>query len=297
MARHLPPLTAIRVFEAAARQLNFTRAADELGMTQAAVSYQIKMLEERLGAPLFLRHHREVSLTELGEQLAPETSRAFDILRSAFEKAFAPTHETLTINTMHTFAAQWLAPRMGAFQLLHPGIALRLETTDRLVDFEREPVDIAIRSGHGDWPGLVSVRLFDVRFTPMMSPALADSVGGIRGPRDILKLPLIAPQDIWWQSFFERNQLPMEQLTACTFPSVLIQSLDAEAAMAGHGVALLIPELFEREIADGRLLQPLEHVSDGKAYWLVYPESRRNVPRIRRFREWMENQLGLAAGD
>jgi LysR family glycine cleavage system transcriptional activator len=117
MSDHLPPLSAIRVFEAAARLLSFTRAAAELGMTQAAVSYQIKVLEERVGAPLFLRRPREVALTEAGQRLAPEVSRAFDILREAFVELGEKEHGTLIVNTMHTFASQWLAPRLGIFQL------------------------------------------------------------------------------------------------------------------------------------------------------------------------------------
>src|SRR5690349_7067844 len=129
---NLPPLAAIRVFEAAARHLSFTRAAGELGMTQAAVSYQIMLLEERVGAPLFLRRPRELVLTETGQRLAPETNRAFDILRDAFED-LARDDGTLLVNTMHTFAAQWLAPRLGTFNLQHPQIAVRLETTTRVV--------------------------------------------------------------------------------------------------------------------------------------------------------------------
>src|SRR5688572_16078162 len=194
----LPPLAAIRVFEAAARHLSFTRAANELGMTQAAVSYQIKVLEERVGGPLFLRRPRDVVLTEAGQRLAPEVSRAFDVLRDAFGDLAEREQGTLIVNTMHTFAAQWLAPRLGTFQLLHPQMAVRLETTQRLVDFAQEEVDVVIRAGKGKWPGLVTHRLLDVRFTPMLSPKLAASVGGIREPADLLKLPLLDPTDIWW---------------------------------------------------------------------------------------------------
>ena len=145
--RQLPPLNALRAFEAVARSLSFTKAAAELGMTQAAVSYQIKLLEERLGAPLFLRHPRAVALTEAGQWLAPRTTEAFDILRDAYERFAEREQQTLTVNTMHTFAAQWLSPRLGRFQLRHPKIAVRMETTTRLVDFAREEVDVVIRSG------------------------------------------------------------------------------------------------------------------------------------------------------
>ena len=123
MTELLPPLAAIRVFESAARHLSFTRAATELGMTQAAVSYQIKLLEERLGAPLFLRQPRALKLTEAGQWLAPRTTEAFDLLREAYSRFSEREQATLIVNTMHTFAAQWLSPRLGKFQLQHPKIA------------------------------------------------------------------------------------------------------------------------------------------------------------------------------
>lgn len=298
MADQLPPLAAIRAFEAAARLLSFTRAADELGMTQAAVSYQIKLLEERIGAPLFLRRPREVALTEAGQRLAPRTRDAFDILRDAFGDFAEREQGTLTINTMHTFAAQWLAPRLGSFQLLHPRIAVRLETTTRLVDFAREEVDLVVRSGRGNWPGLVAFKLLDVRFTPMLSPKLAASVGGIHEPADILKLPLLDPKDPWWVSWLTENGLPVEVLEHQTSPSLNMQALDAGAAMAGLGVALLTPAYFRHELADGRLMQPFARVTDeGHGYWLAYPESRRNVPKIRIFRDWIVGEANLTQPD
>lgn len=288
MATPLPPLSAIRVFEATARHLSFTRAAEELGMTQAAVSYQIKLLEERLGAPLFLRRPRGIVLTEAGQRLAPRTSEAFDILRDAYGRFSEAEPATLIVNTMHTFASQWLAPRLGTFQLAHPEIAVRLETTSRVVDFAREEVDVVVRAGKGQWPGLVAHELLAVRFTPMLSPRLAASVGGIREPKDILKLTLVDPRDPWWISWFNANGLPLEALERQESPSLSMQALDAEVAMAGLGVALLTPAYYRRELAEGKLIQPFEQVLDeGNSYWLAYPESRRNVPKIRAFRDWI----------
>lgn len=285
----IPPLAAIRVFEAAARHLNFTKAANELGMTQAAVSYQIKVLEERVGAPLFLRRPKELALTEAGQRLAPEVSRAFDILRESFADLAEREQGTLIVNTMHTFAAQWLAPRLGTFQLLHPGMALRLETTQRLVDFAKEEVDVVIRSGKGKWPGLIAHRLLDVRFTPMLSPKLAETIGGVREPADILKLPLLDPKDTWWLDWLNEYGLPLDVLDKQQhLASLQVQALNASAAMAGAGVALLTPAYYRREIAEGLLLQPFEKVIDeGNAYWLAYPEGRRNVLKIKHFREWI----------
>ncbi len=288
MSDHLPPLSAIRVFEAAARHLSFTRAADELGMTQAAVSYQIKLLEERVGGPLFLRRPREVVLTEAGQRLAPRLREAFDILREAFTDLADQSEGTLTINTMHTFAANWLAPRLGSFNLAHPNIAVRLETTTRVVDFAREEVDVVVRAGKGIWPGLVSTKLFDVHFTPMISPELAKKVGGIHEPRDVLKVPLIDPRDEWWIIWFKAHDLPLEELGKQTSPSFNMMTLDAEAAMAGMGITLLMPEYFQRELEQGRLIMPFNRtITEDSGYWLAYPEARRNVPKIRAFRDWI----------
>ncbi|WP_423067681.1 transcriptional regulator GcvA [Devosia sp. CN2-171] len=296
MSDYLPPLAAIRVFEAAARLLSFTRAAAELGMTQAAVSYQIKVLEERVGAPLFLRRPREVALTEAGQRLAPEINRAFDIMREAFSDLGQSEGGTLIVNTMHTFAAQWLAPRLGIFHLRHPEIAVRLETTQRLVDFSREEVDVVVRAGKGQWPGLAATKLLDVRFTPMLSPALAASVGGIKEPADILKLPLLDSEDPWWITWLDAYGLPHDVLERQTAPSMNLQTFDAIAAMAGHGVALLTPEYFERELAEGRLIRPFDRIIDeGTGYWLAYPESRRNVRKIKAFRDWIVEEAGKPA--
>lgn len=288
MSDHLPSLAAIRVFEAAARHLSFTRAAAELGMTQAAVSYQIKVLEERVGAPLFLRRPREVALTEAGQRLAPEVSRAFDILREAFVELGEREHGTLIVNTMHTFASQWLAPRLGIFQLHHPEIAVRLETTQRLVDFTREEVDVVVRAGKGQWPGLSTTKLLDVRFTPVLSPQLAATIGGVHEPADILKLPLLDSEDPWWIIWLDTYGLPHDVLKQQSAPSINLQSFYAAAAIAGRGVSLITPEYFQQELADGRLIQPFDKVIDeGNAYWLAYPESRRNVPKIKAFRDWI----------
>src|SRR5690606_34225841 len=169
LCMNLPPLAAIRAFEAAARHLSFTRAAEELAMTQAAVSYQIKVLEERVGAPLFLRRPRQVELTESGRALASASTESFRILSEIFEQARTGGQGTLSISTIPTFAANWFALHIGSFQITHPAIAVRLETSDRMVDFTQDNIDIGIRTGSkGTWPGLVSHRLFVADFTPML---------------------------------------------------------------------------------------------------------------------------------
>ncbi|MBL8587347.1 MAG: LysR family transcriptional regulator [Methylobacteriaceae bacterium] len=291
----LPPLSAIRVFEAAARLLSFTKAAAELGMTQAAVSYQIKLLEERLGAPLFLRQPRALALTEAGQWLAPRTTEAFDLLREAFARFGEREQATLVVNTMHTFAAQWLAPRLGVYQLAHPKTAVQLETTTRVVDFSREEVDVVIRSGKGVWPGLLSYKLIDVRYTLMVSPSLAESVGGLREPADMFKIDLLDPHDPWWIDWMKAAGQPIERLDMALAP-IGLQTITASAAMAGRGGALLVKEFFEQEIKDGRLYQPFDIMVDTEsAYWLAFPEARRNVPKIKAFRDWILGEIGRPA--
>jgi LysR family glycine cleavage system transcriptional activator len=156
------------------------------------------------------------------------------------------------------------------------------------VDFAREEVDVVVRAGKGKWPGLAATKLLDVRFTPMLSPELAASVGGIREPADILKLPLLDSEDPWWIIWLDHYGLPHDVLERQTLPSMNLQTFDAIAAMAGQGVTLLTPAYFQQELADGRLIQPFDKVIDeGNGYWLAYPEGRRNVPKIKAFRDWI----------
>jgi LysR family glycine cleavage system transcriptional activator len=196
--RNLPPLAAVRVFEAAARHGSFTQAAAELGMTQAAVSYQVKLLEQRLGLPLFLRAKRRVQLTEPGRRAAALVSAGLDQIADAFSGLLADNAAVLTISTTQTFASEWLAPRLGRFQLPRPDLAVRLLTQNNIIDFAREEVDVAIRSGldPDDWPGLRAHFLFRVHGTPMCTPQYRD-LHISRRPR-CAAVPGSRPDDYWW---------------------------------------------------------------------------------------------------
>lgn len=286
------PLNALRVFEAVARLGSFTKAGDELGMTQTAVSYQVKLLEENIGEPLFLRRPRQISLTDTGELLLPKVSDAFVLLNEAMAEARGEIESTLLINTIATFASHWLARRLGTFQLRHPAIAVRLSTSEALIDFTRESVDVAIRSGDGNWRGLIADKLLDVDFTPMLSPKLAESIGGIHKPEDLMKLPIIGATDPWWQIWFKAaglTDLGLESRPRSQYGS---QTFEASAAMAGQGVAILTPAFYGDELAQGRLYQPFERTcSDDRGYWLVYAENRRNVPKIKAFRSWILEEI------
>lgn len=298
MYRSLPPLAAVRVFEAAARHGSFTRAAEELGMTQAAVSYQIKVLEERVGAPLFLRRPRQVELTETGLRLAAASTQALDILSSAFGASRESAAGKLTISTVPTLATNWLAPRLGLFQLANPSIAVRLETSARYVDFTREDVDLAIRVGEGNWPGLAAHPLLPAIFTPMLSPELAASIGGVKEPADLLRLPILTPTDPWWTQWLRAAGLSPDALKDRPPNEMGSQANEARAAAAGQGVAMLTPFFFTGELASGRLVQPFDLVcADDAGFWLVYPQGRRNLPKISAFRSWVLAEAAASRPD
>ncbi len=284
-----PPLTAVRAFEAVARHLSFTKAAEEMGMTQAAVSYQIKIIEERLGSPLFLRRPRQIELSEAGAKLAPRINQAFALMREAFAETGSQIDNLLSITTVSTFASNWLAQNLGLFQIAHPSVAVRLDSSSRLVDLLHEEFDIGIRMLLApQTEGLVSHLLVKADFSPLLSPALAESIGGVNTPADLLKLPILDPQDPWMDIWFA--QAGVQSYSAHGRPPSMLhlQGLLGSAAIAGRGVAMLTPPLFREEIASGRLLQPFPMLaSDGRGYYLVYPESRRNAAKIRAFREWM----------
>jgi LysR family transcriptional regulator, glycine cleavage system transcriptional activator len=291
MSRQVP-LNALRAFDAAARRMSFTKAGDELGMTQTAVSYQIKLLEDVLGEPLFLRRPRQVTLTDAGARLAPKIAEAFGIMDEALAGTKSQSDSTLIIHTTATFASRWLAAHLGTFQLENPGIAVRLETSQEMVDFTRIEADVAIRSGSGEWPGLKSHFLMKSDFTPMLSPALAETIGGVHVPSDILKLRIIDPGDIWWPIWFAAAGLPEADLEGRPISRFGAQSFEAAAAIAGQGVAILKPEFYVDDVALGRLIQPFDlRATDGSDYWFAYPEARRHSNKIRAFRDFMRKKM------
>ena len=299
--RQLPPLAAVRAFEAAARYESFTAAANELGLTQAAVSYQVKALEDRLGAPLFVRERGRARLTPLGARLLPTLSQAFDSIEAAFASHKAEDESLLTITTTHTFANTWLAWRLGAFQMSHPELAVRLSTGNELVDLNAGDADIAIRAGRGGWEGVEEHRLFESEFTPMASPECIAAEQRKHGrelqPSDMPDAHLINPGDAWWQQWFADNGVEADE-RALRKPGVRLdnQASEGHAAMGGQGFALLTPFLWQGDVAAGRLIMPFpERVSNrGWAYWLLYPPERRKIAKIKRFREWLLAEMDQA---
>ena len=280
------PLNALRAFEATARHLSFTKAGEELGLTQTAVSYQIKILEQALGEPLFLRRPRQVTLTDAGAELAPRISSAFEAMYEAIAAVGQQASQTLTIHSTATFAHQWLSRHVGAFQLQNPKIAVRIESSSNIIDFNREAADVAIRWGLGDWPGVICHKVMELDYSPMLSPMLAPP-GSLKSPADLFKLPIISAGDPWWKLWFETAGVDPAPLSSMPHNQFGTQLMDAGMAIGGQGVAVLNKLHFADDVAAGRLYQPFELTCrDARDYWLVYPENRRNVPKIRAFRTW-----------
>jgi LysR family glycine cleavage system transcriptional activator len=298
--RKLPPLTAIRAFEAAARNENFTAAAAELGMTQAAVSYQVKSLEERLGSQLFLRERGRAHLTPLGLRLLPALSQAFDAMEAAFAAHQAEDESLLTITTTVTFANTWLAWCLGAFQMRHPDLAVRMTTSNEVADLRSGDADVGIRGGTGDWEGVEKHLLVPSDFTPMASPPFIaeaeQSLGRKIEPRDLLELNLITPEDEWWVQWFNDSGVAADGARKRRGVRLDNQANEGHAAMAGLGVALLTPFFWQNDIAEGRLVMLFPELvsSRGWSYWLVYPPERRIVPKIKRFREWLLSEVAAS---
>ncbi|UIJ47080.1 LysR substrate-binding domain-containing protein [Sphingomonas cannabina] len=294
---NLPPLAAVRVFEAAARHENFSRAAEELGMTQAAVSYQMKVLEERLGAPLFTRRGRGMALTDLGRRIAPQVTGAFTALGEAFAVARSENAAVLSITAPRTIATNWLAGRLGNFQLEHPDLAVRLHISDELVELAASEFDVAIRGAPAPWPGLASHFLMRMPVTPLASPAFL-ARHRLERPSDLFDVPRISPEDDWWDLWFETLEdvtLDSRTHSGVRFGS---QVLDGSAAIAGHGVAILSPPMFQQAIDAGLLVQPFAHIANYRnGFWLLYPEGKRNLTKVRAFRDWLLDAVREAAGD
>lgn len=291
--RRLPPLAAVRVFEAAARHENFTSAAAELGMTQAAVSYQVKLLEERLNASLFRREKKRVTLTDLGRRIAPLVSSAFDSMDDAFAIARRDSEAVLTISCASTFGPHWMAPRIGAFQMSRPELAVRLHTSDSLIDFARDDIDAAVRSGSGEWPGLCAHFLMRMPVGVFASPDYLASRPPVTTADQVMALDRISPDDSWWDLW--RGQTCARLPDAPRRGGIRLDSqiMEGRAALAGHGAAVLNPLYWSSDIAAGRLVQVFDAIAwNPTVFWLVYPEHRRGSPKIRAFRDWV---LGEAA--
>jgi len=290
--RKLPPLAAVRVFEAAGRHENFTTAAAELGMTQAAVSYQVKALEDRLGAPLFVRERGRANLTALGHRLMPQLKDGFDTIERAFAAIQEDDAALLTVATTFTFANTWLAWRLGGFQVEHPGLAVRLATGNNLVDLRAGEADVAIRAGAEPTEGLDCTELMPVDFTPMCAPSFLKRTEAELGrkvePADLPNLPLISPEDYWWDRWFAAAGVEAEHRPRKAGLRLDSQADEGHAAMGGRGFVLLTPAFWRGDIEVGRLCMPFALTATaGFRYWLAIAPERKSVPKVKWFREWL----------
>ncbi|MDP7642463.1 MAG: transcriptional regulator GcvA [Alphaproteobacteria bacterium] len=302
MTRRIPPLNAVRAFEAAARHLSFTHAADELNVTQAAISHQVKSLEQWLGLALFRRLNRAVSLTEEGAQYLPAASQALDGLAGATARLMqSADSRSLTVTTLDSFAAQWLMPRLKHFRALHPEIDVRILASDESVDFSRHEVDMAIRYGEGSWPGLEVTQLMTEKLFPVCSPALLRGRHPLRRPQDLVHHTLLHDDlsfkngavdwSVWLRTVGADGVVDAERGPFFGHSNLVVQAaIDAQGVALGRGV------LVADALADGRLVRPFEAMGLplDYAYYIAHPEGAMQRPAVAAFSSWLLDQAGVS---
>jgi LysR family glycine cleavage system transcriptional activator len=295
MLRRLPLLNALKSFEAAARHESFTRAAEELHVTQGAVSHQVKALEQELGIKLFNREHQRLATTEAGREYLAVVRDAFDRIALGTERLLQrQSSAALTISISPDFAAKWLVHRLGRFSQAHPDVDLKVSAAMHHVDFAREDVDLAVRHGDGSWTGLHVERLCAEQLFPVCSPSLMRGRQRLANPADVLKFPLLhlaSRKD--WAAWLDMVGVP--DATGTYGPVMSHASLLIDAAAAGQGIALARTTLAAWDLLNGRLVRPFPDVLRlPKSYWIVCPKATAMLPKVKRAREWL---LAEAADD
>ncbi|WP_434526977.1 transcriptional regulator GcvA [Photorhabdus asymbiotica] len=289
MSKRLPPLNALRVFDAAARHLSFTKAAEELFVTQAAVSHQMKSLEDFLGLKLFRRRNRSLLLTEEGQSYYLDIKEIFTSINEATRKLQARSAKgALTVSLSPSFAIQWLVPRLSGFNLAYPGIDVRIQAVDREEDKLADDVDVAIFYGRGNWPGLRTDRLYAEYLLPVCSPSLLTGENSLKTPADLARHTLLhdsSRRD--WQAYI--RQLDMQQqINVQQGPIFSHSAMVIQAAVHGQGVALANNVMAQTEIDAGRLVCPFNDVLVSKnAFYLVCHDSQAELGKIAAFRQWV----------
>src|SRR5215471_16293898 len=288
MPRRLPALNALRSFEAAARHESFTRAAEELCVTQGAVSHQVKALEQELGIKLFNRERQRLVITDSGRQYLAVVRDALDRIALGTERLMQrQSSGALTISTSPDFAAKWLVHRLGRFAEAHPDIDLRVSATMHHVDFAREDVDLAVRHGNGSWAGLHVERLCSEQLFPVCSPKLVEGRRRLGQPCDVLKFPLLhleGRQD--WATWLDAAGVTCPDLAHG--PIMNRASMLIDAAVDGQGIALARTALAAWDLLNGRLVRPFAVALPlAKSYWIVCPKATSMLPKITKAREWL----------
>jgi LysR family glycine cleavage system transcriptional activator len=288
MGRRLPPLNSLKCFEAAGRLLSFTGAARELNVTQAAISHQIKVIEEYLGVSLFERYPRRLALTEQGKALLPEVIEAFDRVSAAIGMLSKDHYSNMiSVRLAPSFAAKWLSPRLKYFWLQYPEIDLCLFHAHAAVDFEREEIDIAVTYGKGDWAGVVADKLLSLDFFPVCSPAFLRNDKPLTSIDNLHYYTLLhdANYECWrdWLKLAGLNDIQADKGTIIDDTNVLIQ-----AALDGQGIALGSTTFVEDHLESGRLVRPFDVILENEfSYYVVCPESHLKNPAVLAFKEWL----------
>ena len=295
-ARVLPPLSALRAFEAAARHRSAKRAAEELSVTAAAISHQLRTLEDWVGVPLFLRKPRQLELTAAGRELVGDLGNAFDTMAHAVARLReVPQRQKVTLSTTPAVASRWLLPHVGLLAAKHPELDLNFHVTHQPLPLDGHSADIAIRYGSGRWPGLVAHKLFDNVFVPACSPALK-----LKRAQDLPRHRLLhfeacaartAP--LGWAGW--QKLANVRGLDPSAGPVFSDETHTVSAALAGQGVALMSRALIGDELRRGTLVCPFGPELKGEPFHLVYPDSRRGDPVVQAVRDWVVGLLPLLA--
>jgi len=291
MKRSHLPLNGLRAFEAAARHLSFTGAGLELRVTQAAVSHQIKGLEEVLGVRLFRRLPHGLTLSEEGEALLPVLSDAFNRISVTLDRFEGGRfHDIVTVGVVGTFASGWLIPRLPLFHQAYPDIELRISTNNNRVNLAADGLDFAIRFGDGSWQGTDNTPLMSGSFSPACAPSIA---ARLRDPSDLVRETLLCSyREDEWLRWFEVAGRHCPPIKGIVFDSSVTM---ANAAVQGAGVALLPVSMFSRELACGQLVQPFASTVDVGRYWLSARRKRQNSQAMTLFADWLKTEASADA--
>lgn len=303
--RKLPPLNALRAFDAAARHMSFKDAAEELSVTQAAISHQVKALEDYLGKPLFVRLNRALELTSAGKRYFPEVRKSFDSLRAATERLLDDSVSgPLTVSVLPSFATRWLVPRLGRFSRQHPNIDLFIAPERNLTDYSTSSVDVGIRYGsERDDPGdLHSELIMRDEMFPVCSPELLAKHQPLTDPEKLASLPLLHDEDEGeWKYWFSQSEIECNNPDNIERGPVFLDASNMiQAAVDGLGFALARTSLVSDELASGRLIRVFDRVLPNHrdiAYFLEYPQLVAEKPRIVAFRQWLLEEIERDHGD
>ena len=294
----LPALDLLRGFEAAARLLSFTKAGEELHLTQSAVSRQIQELEAQLGVPLFQRRHRAIALTEAGQQFYAAAAQMLAMMRAATDRLRALAgRRTLSVTTTQSFASLWLIPRLAGFTRAHPEVDVRISAETRVLDLERDGLDLAIRHGPASLAGPNALRLFGERVFPVCNPKLMkDPRRPLREPQDLRHHVLLQYDDpegrhpwLHWRTWLEVERLsdlrPAGSLLFSGYDQII------SAAIAGHGVALGRSPLVRKALASGELVRPFKRATDpARAYFAILAKNAAGRPEVAAFLAWLREE-------